>query len=304
MIARLTKNEFIDKSNAIHNFIYDYSLVVYKASQLKVKIICPTHGVFEKAPNKHISSKQGCPKCSKEFSLQKFIKKAIVIHGNKYDYTNSVYNKDNKKINILCLAHDKEFILDANGHLRGQDCQMCGQEKRIKNRTFSQEEFIKKANLVHNNKYIYTLTSYKHNKEKIAIICPIHGKFMQRASNHIQGKGCTHCNHKPTYSRAEWIAMCNSKESSPIVYIIRCFNLNEEFVKIGITSRSIYSRFMGNSKMPYSYEVIKEIKGSPDFVWDKEKELHSQFKQYKHNPLIYFAGETECFNNSILKNFS
>ena len=30
--------------------------------------------------------------------------------------------------------------------------------------------------------------------------------------------------------------------------------------------------------MPYSYEVLKEIKGSPDFIWSKEIELHKLYK--------------------------
>lgn len=53
--------------------------------------------------------------------------------------------------------------------------------------------------------------------------------------------------------------------------------------------------------MPYSYEVIKEIKGSSDFIWDKEVELHRIYKKFKYKPSIYFAGCTECFNISILQ---
>ena len=52
--------------------------------------------------------------------------------------------------------------------------------------------------------------------------------------------------------------------------------------------------------MPYSYEIIKEIKGSSDFVYDKEKELHMLYETYKYKPLISFGGETECFDISIL----
>jgi len=55
--------------------------------------------------------------------------------------------------------------------------------------------------------------------------------------------------------------------------------------------------------MPYEYEVIKEIKGSPGFIFDKEVKLHRLYKEYKYKPLIHFGGETECFNISILKDF-
>lgn len=54
---------FINKSKEIHNNKYDYSLVKYVDSTLKVKIICPEHGEFEQRPNNHMNKKQGCPRC-------------------------------------------------------------------------------------------------------------------------------------------------------------------------------------------------------------------------------------------------
>lgn len=53
---------FKEKSSKIHNNHYDYSLVVYKDSKTKVKIICSIHGVFEQTPNNHLKG-SGCPKC-------------------------------------------------------------------------------------------------------------------------------------------------------------------------------------------------------------------------------------------------
>ena len=47
-------------------------------------------------------------------------------------------------------------------------------------------------------------------------------------------------------------------------------------------------------------EVLKEIKGSPDFIWDKEKELHKLCKEFRYTPEIYFDGQTECFNKECL----
>ena len=53
---------FIIQSNEKHNNKYDYSLVVYLNNQIKIKIICPIHGIFEQIPNSHIQG-SGCPKC-------------------------------------------------------------------------------------------------------------------------------------------------------------------------------------------------------------------------------------------------
>lgn len=53
---------FIKKSQKIHNDKYDYSLVKYKNTKTKVKIICPLHGKFEQNPDNHLSGR-GCPIC-------------------------------------------------------------------------------------------------------------------------------------------------------------------------------------------------------------------------------------------------
>ena len=61
-MKKLTTEDFIKKAKEIHSDKYDYSLVEYKKSNEKVKIICPIHGVFEQQPNAHLNYK-GCFKC-------------------------------------------------------------------------------------------------------------------------------------------------------------------------------------------------------------------------------------------------
>lgn len=66
------------------------------------------------------------------------------------------------------------------------------------------ESFIAKAKLVHNNKYDYSLVEYTGNKNKITIVCPIHGSFDMRPDNHLnQKQGCSHCYHKARVSVAK-----------------------------------------------------------------------------------------------------
>jgi hypothetical protein len=51
--------------------------------------------------------------------------------------------------------------------------------------------FIKKANLKHNNKYDYSKVDYKNNSTKVIIICPTHGDFLQQPVGHTQS--CIPC---------------------------------------------------------------------------------------------------------------
>ena len=60
--VKLTTESFIAKVNKIHINKYDYSLVDYVNNSIKVKIICPEHGVFEQRPRDHY--KNACPICN------------------------------------------------------------------------------------------------------------------------------------------------------------------------------------------------------------------------------------------------
>lgn len=58
-------SEFITRAMAVHNCKYDYGLVNYLKSSIKVKIICPKHGIFEQRPAMHLRG-AGCPMCWQE----------------------------------------------------------------------------------------------------------------------------------------------------------------------------------------------------------------------------------------------
>lgn len=56
------------------------------------------------------------------------------------------------------------------------------------------EEFIKRANLIHNNKYDYSKTNYISFHKYVTIICKFHNQeFYQRPSKHLSGQGCKRC---------------------------------------------------------------------------------------------------------------
>jgi uncharacterized C2H2 Zn-finger protein len=123
---------------------------------------------------------------SKKYTTEEFIKKAKNIHGNKYDYCNTNYINAISKITIGCYEHGI-FNLRAGDHLFGYGCPKC-------NKMYvNTEKFIRKANLVHNDLYNYSLVEYINAKTKIRILCKIHGEFLQRTSDHLNGRGCPHC---------------------------------------------------------------------------------------------------------------
>jgi len=194
MSRKLTTEEFIQKAHKVHGNKFDYSKVIYVNNHTKVCIICPLHGEFYQTPNHHLRER-GCDKCGGTFTLttESFIEKSKQVHGNKYDYSKTIYKGCFEKVYIICPEHG-EFWQAPHSHLRKQGCSKCvGLNKK------STDEFIIISNKVHGDKYDYSKVVYINNHTKVCIICPKHGEFWQRPQDHLNWHGCPKCN----YSKGE-----------------------------------------------------------------------------------------------------
>jgi len=60
----------------------------------------------------------------------------------------------------------------------------------------SLDTFIQKSNIIHHNKYDYSLTQYVRSSDKVIIICPTHGNFEVVANSHKLGFGCCKCGYE------------------------------------------------------------------------------------------------------------
>jgi hypothetical protein len=82
--------EFINICKDVHNNKYDYSLTKYINSSLKIKIICPNHGLFSQTPSYHISG-HGCPICKTskgELEILKFLEKHEIEFNHQKRFEN------------------------------------------------------------------------------------------------------------------------------------------------------------------------------------------------------------------------
>lgn len=154
MSRKLTNQEFIEKSRAIHGDKYDYSKVEYNGNRLPVTIICPEHGEFQQIAGEHLRGR-GCTKCAGREILNEndFLQKAHEIHGDRFDYSKTVYKDSKSRFTVICKEHG-EFQTTLRDHLRYGGCPVCKREKRV--RRIYKEEFISKASLIHGNKYDYS----------------------------------------------------------------------------------------------------------------------------------------------------
>lgn len=134
----------------------------------------------------------------KRLTTEEFIKRAITIHGDRYDYSKTQYNGYHNKLLIKCTQCGIDFLQTAADHLSGEGC-CCN---RGNNQRLTLEQWIDKANKVHNNKYDYSnIKTYLRGKQYLHPICHKldengveHGPFKVRAENHIYiSCGCPKC---------------------------------------------------------------------------------------------------------------
>lgn len=86
----------------------------------------------------------------------------------------------------------------------------------------------------------------------------------------------------------------NLAEVNGTLYLIKLYNTNEEFYKIGITTRPINKRF--NKLLEYNYDVLYMFSGSLQICFEKEQTIIKNNKDIRYTPLCHFSGYTECFS--------
>jgi len=305
---KTNSEQFIKKAKEIHgDESYDYHLVNYTTSKNKVCIICKIHGEYSQIAQSHLQGK-GCKKCadikrheSIRSNTEEFEYKSKSVHGNKYDYSICNYEHSTKKVDILCKIHGK-FSASPSAHLSGSGCRKCS-KTAIK----TTEGFIAEIeNKFGKGLYDYGKVQYKGNKIKVCITCHTHGDFFKKPNTiskytydehyRICPK-CSKHNINSAWTREAFSKICNNLEAT--FYAIRMFLVEESFIKIGITSRTVMERY-NRKDSPYYYEILKEVKGEAGSIFDIEKYNKKNLKEYKYTPLINFPGKTECLTLSAL----
>jgi hypothetical protein len=125
-------SEFVRLAKEVHKGAFDYSTAEdgFDGAGVAVPITCPSHGTFVQTPANHIRG-QGCPTCSRirtadslRKSTENFVREAKLVHGEKYDYSRTVYQGAFTTVAIVCSL-DGEFWQSPTSHLAGIGCPRC-----------------------------------------------------------------------------------------------------------------------------------------------------------------------------------
>lgn len=264
---RSNTEEFIKRSKEVHGDQYDYSKTIYKRKSEKVLIICREHGEFYQRPDVHYNG-AGCLLCGRKrhsdnirFNTEDFIRISNKKHNNFYDYSKVEYNDSREDVLIICPVHG-EFKQRASHHMSGSGCLQCNWDAVGERFAIGSEEFLKRANQIHNNKYQYDLSTYQSLAFKMKIICSEHGIFEQQCAAHLRGNGCPTC------------SMINNAEKQMISI--------EEFLE---KSKEIH-----NDKYDYSLIIKREIYSDKAHIICP---IHGEFKQ-RFTAHIHGSGCPKC----------
>ena len=219
----MDKELFVHEAKLIHGDNCSYEDSLFRGKKKKMQIYCNIHNLyFPQTPEKHLLG-HSCPKCryekaskAKMKSLEKFIEQSNAVHNGKYDTSKAVYKGNDVPLTLIC--HEKyengiehgEFEITPANHLHKtspQGCPICGRISSALSRVKPFEEYEKEANHIHNNKYIYIKDTYVGASGIVDIICPIHGLFHQKGTDHTCLKqGCPKCSNQMSIAEEE---ICN-----------------------------------------------------------------------------------------------
>ena len=282
--SKLTKENFFEKILNFQNLSkYKYIIPdnINLVQNTIIKTICPTHGEFSQYIH-NVLKGRGCSSCAKRKRLTKnqFIEMANKIHNNKFDYSKIIYINHKTKIEIICHNHEQKytFYQKPNDHLNGYGCNKC-----FGNKKSNTQEFIEKANKIHNHKYDYSLVNYTNATTKIKIICNNHYKsiiFIQSPNKHLHGRGCSVCGRFISKIENSWL---DKIEKELKIKLIRQYYIKSLKIRVDgydPTTNTIYEFYgdfwHGNPKRYNLNNLNKVTKTSYKFLY--QKTLEKEFK--------------------------
>jgi very-short-patch-repair endonuclease len=201
--APWTYERFLTAAFKIHGNKYYYGLVKPEDicnSKSPFKLWCGKCDYYwETNINNHINRKTGCKSCLKKvpWTYVRFIEKAQLIHGNKYNY--ELVSPDDIKgyksiINIICLTCKYNWSTTITNHINHK----CNCPKCTNHLTYNLEKLIIKIIEIHCDAIDYSFVKSEHittNMAHIPLICNKCQKCWSPTINNLinNKSGCPRC---------------------------------------------------------------------------------------------------------------
>ena len=277
---------------------------------------------------------------SKKLTTEKWVEKAQLVHGDKYDYTDTIYINSSTKLSIICEEHGEFEQYPAN-HLNTNGCPKCGRITAVsKYVLYTKEEILETAKAYMDrgefqrkapNFYMASVnrgfyeeacahmnTSYNKVKTtkqfKIELYNLVENEYdilEDYVNRHTKIKFKHNlCGNIYTATPGDFLqghrcpncVTSGFNQSKPaVLYYLEVQVDNVIAYKIGITNLSVEKR--------YSLAELSCIKTLFEIsyeigqdAYNKEQEILKEFSEFKYNgPKLLNRGNTELFIKDITK---
>lgn len=157
----LSNEEFIEKVKSIHGDMFNYSKVNFTSTKKNI-ILIDSDGI-EYDFHARTLLEGSVPTIRSAIDKNKaFEVLARKVHGDKYDYSKSIYKSRSSKINIICKEHGL-FSQVTGTHLSGSGCNVCNPPKQ----SVSASEFESRVKIANPN--IKIIEEYSGANRKILV---------------------------------------------------------------------------------------------------------------------------------------
>jgi Zn finger protein HypA/HybF involved in hydrogenase expression len=125
--ARISLEEICNRADKHNKLVVGY-LGKNSLNEKYYIVQCKICGYVAKQYMRSFNYCNGCNPNSLK-SSEDFISESIIIHEDKYNYSDVEYTGVMKKVKIFCRKCEKYFFQIANDHLRGHGCPNCNESK-------------------------------------------------------------------------------------------------------------------------------------------------------------------------------
>jgi hypothetical protein len=164
------------------------------------------------------------PKKERATNTESFIRLAKEIHGDKDDYSLTVFTGARNKVVLICvIGGHGEYQQTANNHLRNHRCRKCRDHGNKLRQTLSKEEVIRKCEERHPGLVDYSrIGDYINRRIPVTFVCRVCQTEYKRDIGHMLGKGrghgCSKCNGGVAGTRDWFITEADIKHDNYYSY--------------------------------------------------------------------------------------
>lgn len=142
-------------------------------------------------------------------SNEEIIANFKAVHGDRYDYSKTIYSNSSIKVVVLCSVHGAFEVLSSH-HKNGVGCRKCYFESQ----KISMREFLSRSQNIWGDTYDYSfIRELPVGRKKAHIFCNVHKVFFhQEPRNHMRGHtGCTKCRSSKLTGSRETLGVFTSQ---------------------------------------------------------------------------------------------